>query len=329
MSARAAEFHRRWQRLAARRSLRFTRRSAVAGSGAEESAAQRLARLSRWCSTGRVTAAELELYEWRRTDDCPAEAVALLAGLLARSNGYAAAVDVLEERLVKAGENDPIILQSLIALHAKMNDARGPKLIARLHREHGHCPAVMRWLRTLCGPRGALLPPVSGATIDQLAGELLDNTDVIPSLVAAQRIDRDKRTIAMLRGAVTQMLRDVSDEGAMIVACQALADLALLVDDHDDARRWAHRGLRLDPYAAQLAMVLSRVKDDPAIGPPASTILQGVVKAHPRYPDVRAALIRREFAEGRVEVARRRLNQWLQREPNQPTAIRLQTELAA
>lgn len=318
-----------WRRLKSKAASGITRQSAVAGRGVEETIERRLARLSRWCVDGRVVAAELELYEWRRLPDCPAEAVALLAGRLERSNRQALAASLLNERIAASHESEPVILQTLIAIHLAAGDSRAATYIARLHREHGHAPAVMRWLGTLCPSHTAALPPVSHATIEQLAGELLDQIDVIPSLVAAQRIERDERTITMLRGAITQMLRDIGDERSMLTACQALADLAMLAGEQDDARRWAHRGLKLDPYAAQLAIVLSRVDDDLAVGPPASSILQGAVNAHPKYPDLRAALIRREFAEGRIDVARRRLHQWLQREPNQPLAIRLQTELAA
>lgn len=329
MSATAHRAWSWWRRLVARAARGFTRDSAVEGRDAGESVDRRLARLGRWCTQGRAAAAELELFDWQRSPQCPAEAAALLAALLTRSGRTALAIILLEQRLASGRESERIVLQSLITLHAAARGPRAIDLIARLHREHGHEPAVMRWLRTLCERQVLALPAVSHATIDQLAGELLDNPDVIPSLVAGQRIERDGRTIGMLRGAITQMLRDIGDERSMLTACQALADLAMLAGDHDDARRWAHRGLRLDPYAAQLAIVLSRVKDEPAVGPPASSVLQGAINAHPKYPDLRAALIRREFAEGRIDVAKRRLQQWLQREPNQPLAIRLQHELAA
>jgi tetratricopeptide (TPR) repeat protein len=302
----------------------------VTGRAPEEGARRRLARLSRWCVGDRLAAAELELSEWLHAPDCPAQAAVLLASLLARSNRHALALSVIDQQLAAPRESEPVLLCMLIALHAVTgNDEAAAGLTHRLHREHGHDPRVMRWLATLRAPMTPALPAVSDATIDQLAGELLDRIEVIPSLVAALRIERQERTIVMLRGAITQMLRDIDEEPAMLIACQALADLAMLAGDHDDARRWAHRGLRLDPYAARLAIILSQVADDAAVGPPASTVLKEAVSAHPKYPDLRAALIRREFAQGRIEVARRRLRQWLTREPNQPMAIRLQDELAA
>ncbi len=224
---------------------------------------------------------------------------------------------------------DPVPLSLRIAIEAAGQPRGRSRLVEQLHREHGHDPAAMRWLSTLMGSSIKALPAVSEATINQLAGELLEQIDVIPSLVAAQRLAPDAQTISMLRGAMHQMLRDVEDQPGTLILCQAMADLAMLAADPDDARRWAHRGLRIDPYAAPLAIILSRLQDDPAVGPPASTVLKGAVNAHPKYPDLRAALIRREAGEGRIDVARRRLHQWLQREPNQAMALRLQHELAA
>lgn len=236
---------------------------------------------------------------------------------------------MLESHLPDSAVSEPPIIALRIALLAAEGHHGADGLTRRLHREHGHDAQAMRWLDLVGAVPAEDLPAVSDATIEQLAGELLDQIEVLPSLVAAQRIERDAQTITVLRGGVLRMLRDLDDDRAMLTACQALADLAMLAGDEDDARRWAHRGLRIDPYAAHFAIILSRVADDPAIGPPASSVLKDAVNAHPKYPDLRAALIRREFAEGRLDIARRRLTQWLQREPNQALAIRLQHEIAA
>ena len=301
----------------------------IAGTSPDECSARKLARLSRWCSSSRRDAAEIELLDWQRSADCPAQAIALLAGLFLQTNRETEALALLDSHLSGEHAGEAILLCQWIASLTITRDARAGEAIGALYREHGNDPAVMRWLATLHAPAIKRLPKVPDATIDQLAGELLDHLDTIPSLVAAQRIVRDPRMIAMLRGAATKMLRDLDDDRSMLTACHALADLAMLADDHDDARRWAHRGLRIDPYAAGLAIILSRIADDTAIGPPASAVLKEAVNAHPKYPDLRAALIRREMSEGRTEVARRRLHQWLQREPNQRMALRLQQELAA
>ncbi len=305
----------------------------VAGQSPAESVEDRLKRLAQACHTGPAAAAELELYEWQREADCPAAAINLLAGLMSRADQHAQALALVEQHLDRAlaglREDEPALRCMLVALLLHDGSAKANDALARLHREHGHDADVMRWMQVICGPRMRQLPAVSHATIDQLAGELLDQMNVVPSLVAAQRIERDADTIHLLRGGLSRALRDVDDEREMLTACQALAELALMACDHDDARRWAHRGLRLDPYAATLAIILSRVEDDATLGPPATVVLKEAVSAHPQYPDLRAALIRRELSEGRVDVARRRLQQWLRREPNQRMAIQLQSEMAA
>ena len=303
--------------------------TSIAGRSPDESTARKLARLSRWCCSDRRDAAEIELLDWQRSPDCPPQAIALLAGLFVQSNRVALGMDLLQTHLMQEHTNDPSLLCDWIACLRIHGDPRESDAIATLYREHGHDPAVMRWLSTLGGSSMSRLPAVSEATIDQLAGELLEHLQTIPSLVAAQRIARDSKMILMLRGALTKLLRDIDDERTMLSTCQALADLAMLADDHDDARRWAHRGLRLDPFSAGLAIILSRIEDDTLIGPPASAVLKEAVNAHPKYPDLRAALIRRELKEGRTDVAYRRLHQWLQREPNQRLALRLQQEMAA
>jgi hypothetical protein len=103
----------------------------------------------------------------------------------------------------------------------------------------------------------------------------------------------------------------------------------MLSSDEDDARRWAHRGLKLNPYHAPLALVLSQIEDDAALGPPAVQVLAGVAAANPGWPDVRAALIRRELADGLAQRARHRLEQWLRDEPASTMARQLQKEIAA
>lgn len=301
----------------------------IQGCAADETSEQKLSRLARWSVSGRREEAVIELHDWRRSDACPNDAIALLAGLLIQMNQKQEAALLLASSSNLQRNSDPVLLCLNIAMEVAGQRRGKSRLIEQLYREHGHDPAVMRWLTTIMGSTTKALPTVSEATINQLAGELLEQIDAIPSLIAAQRLAPDAQTISMLRGAMHQVLRDVEDQRSTLILCQAMADLAMLASDPDDARRWAHRGLRIDPYAAPLAIILSRMQDDPALGPPASSVLKGAVNAHPKYPDLRAALIRREASEGRIEVAKRRLHQWLQREPNQAMALRLQHELAA
>lgn|GEM_PF-1085965 len=294
-----------------------------------DSADEKLLRLANWAAGDRRAQAMLELCDWQTAADCPADATALLLGLLIQQGEHDEARVIIESMSQQDAASDTQLVRYRIALATKSRDPQVSRLIESLHRNHGHEPSVMRWLQMFQVAANDQPSSISESTINQLAGELLEHLEAIPSLVAAQKLSPDVQTISMLRGAMVQMERDVDEDRTMLTLCQALADLAMLANDGEDARRWAHRGLHIDPYAAPLAIILSKVQDDPAIGPPASSILKAAVNAHPKYPDLRAALIRREASEGRVEVAKRRLHQWLQREPNQSMALRLQQELSA
>lgn len=307
----------------------------VVGRAAPAAASARLGRLARWCVEGRQAAAELELHAWRREADCPRQAMVLLASLWARRGEIAAAAELLRDSTPggEAAGGEAADAQSLCLLTA-LDIVNGPSESASSSLQHlnaaaGHEPSVRAWLAAI-HPRGCLdAPALTEAAIDHLACELLVNIDVVASLVAGQKIENNADTIRLLRLALSRALRDIDDERHQLAACQAMAELAMLAGDHDDARRWAHRGLRLLPYCASLALVLARIKDDAMVGPPAAAVLAEAVNAHPKYPDLRAALIRRDFAEGRADVARRRLQQWLRREPNHAVARRLKEELAA
>ena len=113
-----------------------------------------------------------------------------------------------------------------------------------------------------------------------------------------------------------------------------MAELALFVDDTDDARRWAHRGLRINPQSAPLALVLARTGDDPAFELRAVDVLNGAVAAHPTYPDLRAAMIRAGKVRRRPRrcVARPASSEGLARQTqpgSHPIARRVEQEIAA
>ncbi len=296
----------------------------------EESPDQRLARLCEWCVTGRRAAAELELYSWLRDPEAPPHAAVLLASWYWQRGECREAFAILERQARNSETCDDLALRTLIALAIDGGIADLPEHMTwRLFREFGHDAAINDWLALVQPPGCRNLPATSDSSVELVAGELLGNLEVIPTLVAAQRISQDAHAVALLRGALNRLLRDVEDERQLLGVYAALAELAMLAQDADDARRFAHRGLKIEPYHAGLALILSRIDDDEQLGPRASTVLAGALNVHPKYPDLRAALIRREFREGHIDVARRRLQQWLQREPNQPVALRLEQELAA
>jgi tetratricopeptide (TPR) repeat protein len=287
---------------------------------------RQFARLVQWCRQGQVAAAELELNDWRRCPDCPPAVPVLLAALLARRGEVDAALTILAE----AGDHDADVLKLRITLLTELGrvDEAGAQT-ELLHHEHGHDAAIAQWLQAVQAPGADALPIVSDALVETLAGELVGRVEVIPTLVAAQKARSDLRSVRLLRDAIQRMARDVEDARQILTVCQAMADLSLLLGDEDDARRWAHRGLRLQPYYAPLAIILAQVADDPVIGPPAVEILSGASQAHPRYRDVLAALIRRQHAQGQSEAAREKLRQWVDLEPQHPLVCALQRELAA
>ena len=281
------------------------------------------------CLTDQQSAAELELSDWFRQSDAPAEVVLLLAGLLARRGELDHAIDLLSAEWAASEATDPRVIQCLIAaLLLEGNTHAANDLTVSLGRQYAgdpHVDAFIQLMRT-SAPTNV---EVDDLIIDSVAADLLRQPEVIPSLVAAQKLSPQARDIALLRSALARGFGDIEHERQQLTACIAQADLAMLAGDDDDARRWAHRGLRIDPYSAPLALVLSRFDDDADYGPPTITVLNEAVRMHPKYPDLRAALIRREFAQGQADSARQRLAAWLQREPNQTLALRLEEEMAA
>jgi hypothetical protein len=298
---------------------------------AGESNQARLARLADWCLGGRIAAAELELHDWRRHEDCPAQARVMLAALLARRGATEQALAVVApaSRSGAQSDSEQALMHLALLLTAELPDT-ARRAALNLYHHHGQSTSVRAWLAAMQPPGLTELPAVPRATIDQLAGDLRARPAVIPALVAAQKLRPDLQQVSLLRQALDRAARDLSDNPQTAVpTCQALAELALLADDRDDARRWAHRGLRLDPYAVALALILAQVSDDPAVGPPAHQVLAQAADMFPNYPDLQAAAIRREHSDGNAAAARMRLEHWLARSPQHPAAKRLAEELAA
>jgi len=290
----------------------------------------RMARLCQACVQGQVAGVELELYAWRREPDCPMAAHVLLATLLSRRDQLTDALAALPRHDQITCDDDAQCAMLLISLFVTAGYQEAARhLLGQLHRDLGCNRRVIDWIRLLQMPGSTALPPVSESTADELGVQLLRQPQVIPALVAAQRIDPDEHEIALLRQSLDRIARDVFDDEQTMMLCTAQAQLAMLAGDGDDARRWAHRGLRMNPYAATLSLVLADLSDDEALGPPAGDVLRRVNEKHPDYPDVRSALIRREYRDGQTSVARMRLQQWLDSEPQSPHAGELAREIAA
>ena len=297
-------------------------------TGLSRTTDKRLRRLCESCVNGAAAAAELELHEWQRQADCPPAARVLLASLLARRGELRNALHILRPKNGDHAEADPAVLQLLISILVAAGLAEAARrVIELLHHDHGDRPEVAQWLSTMDVPGATRRPAPSGRLIESLASDLLTRLHLLPSLVAAQCVEPDEMQIAVLRGAIERISHDVSDRSERLMICQAMAELALLSDDDDEARRWAHRGLKLNRYSAALALMLNRVADDEASGQPTSSVLAEAVAANPTYPDLRMALIRREHADGRSDAARAHLAHWLRREPNCRFAPGLSREL--
>lgn len=257
---------------------------------------QRIERLQRWCVTGQAAAAELELASWRRASNCPAGAKVLLAAMRARRGELRDAREALGDlRKLDTHALSPDLAKLLIAVDTLLkDDAEAAYATRLLHHHHGHEPSVSRWLAVSDAPGVSELPDTMHAKATQLAEELALRFDLIPTLVFAQKTRPTTARLSLLRSVLLRLVGPNANETSrQLTLCRALAQLAQLAGDEDEARRWAHRGLTLDPYCATLAMVLSWVPDDANTGQPAADVLVRVHAAHPDYPDVAEALDRR------------------------------------
>ncbi len=293
---------------------------------------RKLRHIDRCFRNGRRKLAEIELHEWHRHEDCPPTVRIILAAIRAREDKFDEArmiLDTIESRgPLRADPQETQLLISILTACGLRKEAT--RLVRRFYDAHGDNPQIAEWLRIMRVPGMRHLPAVPDAAVEHLASELISDPDVIPSIIFAFRHKPRSRDITLLRHAIARIAKEFeTDSERMVMVCQAMADLAVLLGDDDDARRWAYRGLKLDPYSASLALILSRVTDDEAMGPPARTVLQRVSHRWPMYPDIRAALIRRERVDGRIDSARARLATWLQNDPNSPIARQLEKELAA
>ena len=283
-----------------------------------------------WCKSGRRADAELELHTWQRHSDCPAAAKILLAALLAQRDRLDDAIDLLHKAAQAHGEDEPAVDQLLISVLTVAELYEAAKRVAwRLYDQHGHEPSVAAWLGWMQPPGCAHLPAVPDAVVEQLAGELLDRPGLITSLVVAAESWQGDDDVQILRRAVELASRQITDPDMRLTVCRAMTELCRYVSDDDEVRRWAHRGLKIDPYCAPLAIAISRLDDDQTTGASASAVLQQAVNEHPDYPDLRAALIRREAAAGNMAGARFHLARWQHQGPAHPLRDQLEQELAA
>ncbi|MEM7627014.1 MAG: hypothetical protein AAF333_15570 [Planctomycetota bacterium] len=250
---------------------------------------------------GRRAEAELELHAWCRRGG-PVAARVMLAALLARREDFAGALEVLgdpQRTQPQAMDAEQAKLAVAVLINAGLDDdAR--RLSAWLYHLHGDDPIVAQWIALMDVPGLTALPAVPDATVERLADELSAQVEAVPSIVYAMKHAPRTRPISLLRAAIARMTREFDGRPEMPRLAQALAELAHLVGDDDDARRWAHKGLRLEPYNAVLALLLGQLEDDEAVGPTAAQTLRRVAMKFPGYPDVQRAY------QMRIELDRQR-----------------------
>ncbi|MBI1370912.1 MAG: hypothetical protein GC162_19945 [Planctomycetes bacterium] len=280
------------------------------------------------CQSGQVDAARLDLRQWSRCKQCPSEGRALLAWLELRDGDVEAARRALHRNL-KDGA-DALTCQMLVVIDVAEDLPQATRRAAGyLAHVFARDEEVGRWLNMMeMGPRLARTEAPQ-EMIEQLAHELLRKPQVIGSLAAAQKIEPAAGRMELLRRALVRVVDDLPEP---MVGIEALAMLSEAAGDFDDARRWARRGLREEPYSATLALLIDRLEDvceDDAQGPRALAALRNAATARPEYADVRYALIRRYGRLGMKEQARRLARQWHEREPDNQLAQRAESELAA
>jgi len=292
----------------------------------------KLARLTEACRTGDMAGAELELHDWAHQADCPTAARVLLAALHARDGDHAAACRVLEPAIQTPFEkSDPAAIRLTLAVlidAGLQEDARDIAIQVQKTLNQNH--PLIAWMVVMAVP-GFQDHNFDTLSCDPMASAIADAPETVPSIVRACQLKPTPNVISVLRRAISQIvdlprLQDIQSE-----LCTAMAELALLADDNVNARLWAKRGLSLSPFSAQLAIALDEATETQRTrhGAEAIDVLARVHTEYPNYPDLAAALIRRENSQGLSDSAQHRLALWLEDKPSQPIARRLQKEMAA
>jgi hypothetical protein len=289
-----------------------------------------LKRVRQMCLDGQVAGAELELHSVYRQAGCSPTVRIVLAALLARRGREDEAKHVLNDiQPHTAEQTDPQQTRLAISILIGLGRIDETSELGRAYyRAYGHEAA--KWLRDMSVPDAHRLHCSQEQPVDELAHGLAQNPRAIQALVSAQHYRKDLPTISLLRKAIRRIVPLFENDARQMTAvCRAMAELALLAGDQAQARRWAHRGLEENPYCASLAMLINSLRDEGDTALPARTVLACVAEHYPQYPDIQAALILRENAEGQTGAAQERLALWLEREPYSPKALELQQDLAA
>ncbi|MEM1211289.1 MAG: hypothetical protein AAGI68_03230 [Planctomycetota bacterium] len=268
--------------------------------------------------SGRLAEAEMMLHGMKREPGCPEVVRTTLAAWMSRRGEYAAAESLLTEA---AG----------IGVNQKLMAA------VRTLRGGQDGDEALGWLERADPVEGDALPEADEAGIDRLRAELMADPGVLESVVAGLGLMGDGEgsgQARLLRAGLEQAAEDLIRAGHGLMVCRAMARLCELLGDHAGANAWARRGLAEQPTDEKLGLLLSRQPDevegvDPGGGESTAVVLARISDAHPDYPDVRAALIRRLMKDGEAGEAMRRLEAWRTEEPGCGVAEALEKEVAA
>lgn len=260
---------------------------------------------------GRRVDAQLDLTDWSKRACCPVDARLMLALLQLEEGDRARAIASLNRNLAQI--DDPRTIQAIILIQLERGDtAAALRWVDRLRGlalNWTDRPAIAGWLASLGIEDGDAAAEPPDVLVEQLALELLACESVIVSLEAAARYDRSRpRALLLLRALESAFDRLESP----LPACEAMARLALTLDDPATARQWIDRGLALNPLCAPLALLLAELPAaEDAAGPRGDLravvhvlphrceqieALDVVIRAHPDWNDIRNVKRRLEAA---------------------------------
>lgn len=287
------------------------------GAGRRDARVRLLGKIAR-CQAGQADAAMLDLIAWSRQEDCPAQARVLLAALHQQRGDLESARRTLARNIARGPDVLTCQLQVLLDVQEDLpiSTHRAAGYLAHAFIDETFSARFLSGM-DLAQRNGAVSAPIE--MIEQLAVQLAHRPGVIPTLIAAQKHQPAAGRIDMLRRALQRIADEVEDRARV---AEALAELAELAGDIDDARRWARRGLRLAPYSVALALLLDRIGSGLRAEDDLQSLdaLRKAAAARPSYADVRRALIRRYQAAGFDKLARRAAERWLAEQPDNPQA---------
>jgi hypothetical protein len=231
----------------------------------ETTASLRLLRAVCRIDLGHPQPAHSDLLSWSKRSSAPLDARVILALLEWNLGDEHAATNALLRNLRHL--EDPRSLELLVLLATKQGRRGQSAAWAARLRECARFGRGSAFTEVLLCSLG--LPPdpsraaPSEAHVEQLALELVTAEQVIPPLVEAQRRRFDADVADLLYRAILRARGELVDH---VQALDALARLALLLDDRAAAERWLREGLELNPMSASLRMLERELEETAADG---------------------------------------------------------------